>query len=93
MLYDIAATLCSSQYETLLLATQSRDSRWLARWRQRVDHVYDLAQVVTTERMTAAVYSIITNWRCDYVVLQNSLYGYAALSISKDSCLSCMSSM
>jgi glycosyltransferase involved in cell wall biosynthesis len=80
VLYDIAATLCPSQYETLLLATQSRDNRWLARWRQRVDHVYDLAQVVTTERMTAAVYSIITNWRCDYVVLQNSLYGYAALS-------------
>jgi glycosyltransferase involved in cell wall biosynthesis len=80
VLYDIASTLCSSRFETLLLATQSRDDRWLAKWRGRVEHVYDLAQIVTPERMTAAVYSIITNWRCDYLVLQNSLYGYAALS-------------
>ncbi len=80
VLYDIASTFCSKQFEMLLLATQSRDDRWLAKWRGRVEHVYDLAQVVTPERMTAAVYSVITNWRCDYVVLQNSLYGYAALA-------------
>lgn len=84
VLYDIAGTLCSGQLEILLLATQSRDDRWLAKWRERVDHIYDLAQVVTPEKMTAAVYSIVSNWRCDYLVLQNSLYGYAALRHIKD---------
>jgi glycosyltransferase involved in cell wall biosynthesis/GT2 family glycosyltransferase len=80
VLYDIASTLCSTRFETLLLATQSRDDRWRTKWQGRVEHVYDLAQVVTPERMTAAVYSMVTNWRCDYLLLQNSLYGYAALS-------------
>ena len=80
VLYDIASTLCSDQFEILLLATQSRDDRWLRKWPERVEHVYDLAQVVTPERMTAAVYSVVTNWQCDYLLLQNSLYGYAALS-------------
>ena len=79
VLYDIASTLCSTQFETLLLATQSRDDRWLAKWRGRVAHAYDLARVVPPERMTAALYSIISNWRCDYLLIQNSLYGYAAL--------------
>ena len=79
VLYDLASTLCSSRFETLLFATQSRDDRWLTKWRERVDHVYDLAQVVTSERITAALCSAIVNWRCDYLVLQNSLYGYAAL--------------
>src|SRR5580704_3066407 len=54
VLYDIASTLCSSRFETLLLATQSRDDRWLAKWREQVSHVYDLVQAVAPERMTAA---------------------------------------
>ncbi len=77
--YDMASTLCSGQFEILLLATQSRDDRWLGRWRERVEHVYDLAKVVPPEKMIAALCSIIANWRCDYVVIQNSLYGYAAI--------------
>lgn len=79
VLYELASTLCSDRFETLLFATQSRDDRWLAKWRRCVDHVYDLAQVVSSDRMTAALCSAIANWRCDYLVLQNSLYGYAAL--------------
>jgi glycosyltransferase involved in cell wall biosynthesis/GT2 family glycosyltransferase len=79
VLYDIASTFCSDRFETLLLATQSRDDSWLAKWRERVDHVYDLAKAVPSEKMTAALCSIITNWRCDTVVIQNSLYGYAAI--------------
>ena len=79
VLYDIASTLCSNRFETLLLATQSRDDRWLAKWREQVSHVYDLARAVTPERMTAALCSVISNWRCDCIVVQNSLYGYAAL--------------
>lgn len=79
VLYEIASVLCSDRFETLLLATQSRDDRWFAKWRERVEHVYDLARVIPLERMIAGLYSVISNWRCDYLVLQNSLYGYAGL--------------
>jgi glycosyltransferase involved in cell wall biosynthesis len=79
VLYDIASALRSKHFETLLLATQSDDDRWLAKWQARVEHTYDLAQVVLPERMIAALYSVISNWRCDYLLVQNSLYGYAAL--------------
>ena len=79
VLCDIASTLCFGRFESLLLATQSRDDRWLAKWRERVDHIYDLVQVVVPERMVAAIYSVISNWRCDYLLVQNSLYGYAAI--------------
>ncbi len=80
VLYDMAAALGAEQFEILLLATQSRDDRWVAKWRGRVDHVYDLARVVRPERMIAAVCSVVSNWRCGYLVVQNSMYGYAALS-------------
>jgi glycosyltransferase involved in cell wall biosynthesis len=83
VLYDIASTLDSSRFESLLLATQSRDDHWAGKWRGCVEHVYDLAQVVAPERMIAALYSMISNWRCDYLLLQNSLYGYAALPYLK----------
>lgn len=83
VLYDIASTLCSNQFETLLLATQSRGDGWLEKWREHVDHVYDLAKVVPPEKMTAALCSIVSNWRCDYLLIQNSLYGYAALPFIK----------
>jgi glycosyltransferase involved in cell wall biosynthesis len=79
VLYDIASTLCSDRFETLLLATQSRDDRWLSKWRESVEHVYDLASVVSPEKTIAAVCSVISNWRCDYLLVQNSLYGYAAI--------------
>ena len=79
VLLDIAATLCRERFEVLLLATQSRDDRWSNRWRDHVEHVYDLAQLVPPERMSSAIFSIVSNWRCDAVLVQNSLYGYAAL--------------
>jgi glycosyltransferase involved in cell wall biosynthesis len=83
VLYDIASTLCSGRFETLLFATQSRDDRWAAKWRERVTHVYDLAQAVPLDRMAAAIGSAVVNWRCNTLVLQNSLYGYAALPLIK----------
>jgi glycosyltransferase involved in cell wall biosynthesis/GT2 family glycosyltransferase len=79
VLYDIASALRSKHFESLLLTTQSRDDRWLAKWRECVAHTYDLAQVVPPERMIAALCSVIYNWRCDTLIVQNSLYGYAAL--------------
>ena len=79
VLCDIASTLATNRFETLLLATQSQDDRWLPKWRQSVEHVYDLAKVVPPEKMIAALCSVISNWRCDYLLLQNSLYGYAAI--------------
>lgn len=79
VLYDMTAAFDSDRFETLLIATQSHDHRWAAKWRQRVHHVYDLARVIPPQRMTAGLVSLIANWRCDYLVLQNSLYGYAAL--------------
>ncbi len=79
VLYDIASAFASNRFETLLLATQSHDDRWLPKWRQSVDHVYDLASVVSSEKTIAALCSVISNWRCDYLLVQNSLYGYAAI--------------
>ena len=79
VLYDIASVLCSKHFEILLLATQSHDDRWRAKWQARVQHTYDLAQVVPPAGMIAALCSVISNWRCDYLIVQNSLYGYAAL--------------
>src|SRR5262249_12621621 len=78
-LLDIAAVLDPGTFELLLLATHSRDDRWAQRWRDVVEHVYDLAPLVPPDRMSAAVYSIITNWQCESVLVQNTLFGYAAL--------------
>jgi len=83
VLLDIVAALCRKRFEVLLLATQSRDDRWLAKWNVQVDHIYDLARVVPPARMTAAICSVVANWGCDAVLVQNSLYGYAALPAIK----------
>lgn len=79
VLLDMVSALGRGRFEILLLASQSRDDRWRARWTQCTDHVYDLAQVVPPDRMVGAVYSVVLNWTCDLVVVQNTLYGYAAL--------------
>jgi glycosyltransferase involved in cell wall biosynthesis len=84
VLYDIASGLCSKHYETLLLATQSRDDGWLGKWQARVEHTYDLAKVAPPERMIATLCSVIRNWRCDTLIVQNSLFGYAAVQHIKE---------
>ena len=84
VLYDIASALRSKHIESLLFATQSSDDGWLAKWRGCVEHTYDLAQVVPPERMVAALCSVISNWRCDILIVQNSLYGYSALPHIKE---------
>lgn len=79
MLLGIAGALDRSRYEILAIATQSRDARWLPRWRERADHVYDLARLVSPERLVGAVYSIAANWRLDAVLVQNALAAYSAI--------------
>ncbi|HEY1220422.1 MAG TPA: glycosyltransferase [Bryobacteraceae bacterium] len=78
VLLELAGVLPAERFEVLLLATQSTDNRWAARWRQSVAHVYDLARLVPPHRTVAAVYSIVKNWKCAAVLVQNSLAGYAA---------------
>jgi len=79
VLLDLARALPADRHELLLLATQSADDRWAPRWRESVAHIYDLGRIVPPEKVTAAVYSIVTNWKCSFVLVQNSLAGYAAL--------------
>ena len=79
MLLDIAGALDRSRYEILAIATQSRDARWLARWRERADHLYDLAPLVSPDRLVGAIHAIVANWRVDAMLVQNSLAGYSAI--------------
>ncbi|HTR39506.1 MAG TPA: glycosyltransferase family 4 protein [Bryobacteraceae bacterium] len=79
VLLEIASALCGSGFETLLIATHSRDDRWRQRWDAKVAHVYDLASAVPVEHRVAEVCSIAASWNCNFVLVQNSLFGYAAL--------------
>jgi glycosyltransferase involved in cell wall biosynthesis/GT2 family glycosyltransferase len=79
VLLEIAAALDRSQFEILIVAVQSRDGRWAERWRQAADHVYDLSMLVSPEKLPAATYSVIANWKPDTVLIQNSLIAYAVV--------------
>jgi len=83
VLLDVVATLPRERFEVLLVATHSQDDRWRSRWIEHAEHIYDLAKVVPAKRMTGAVFSIVSNWKCDVVLVQNSLYGYSALPAIK----------
>jgi glycosyltransferase involved in cell wall biosynthesis/GT2 family glycosyltransferase len=77
VLMEIAAALGRTEFEILLIAVESRDNRWLNRWRQVADYVYDLSALVIPEKLPAAVYSVIANWEPETVLIQNSLIAYA----------------
>ena len=79
VLLEVAGALGRSRFEILIVAAQSRDGRWTDRWRQAADHVYDLSALVSTEKLPAAVYSVIANWKPDTVLIQNSLIAYAVV--------------
>ena len=78
VLLELAGVLPADRFEVLLLATQSTDNGWSGRWRQSVAHVYDLARIVPPQKTVAAIYSIVTNWKCAAVLVQSSLAGYSA---------------
>ncbi len=46
VLFEIASALCGPGFETMLIATHSRDNRWRQNWNAKVAHVYDLASAV-----------------------------------------------
>jgi glycosyltransferase involved in cell wall biosynthesis len=77
----VAAAIDRQQCELFLIATQSEDSRWRERWESMTDHVYDLASLVSPDRMVAALYSIATNWEFETCVIQNSLAAYSAVPL------------
>lgn len=79
VLFEIASALCARGFEMLLIATHSRDGRWRQKWSGKVAYVSDLARAVPVERRVAEVCSIVTSWSCDFAVVQNSLFGYAAM--------------
>lgn len=79
VLLEVARALDRRQWEIFLLATQSEDSRWRARWELAADHVYDLAPLAPPDRLIAALYSMSVNWEFDAVLIQNSLAGYSAI--------------
>ncbi len=79
VLLDVASALDRSRYQILVIATQSNDRRWLPLWTRHADHIYDLSAIVPPDRIAAAVYSIIANWRAQAVLVQNALPAYAAI--------------
>lgn len=80
VLLDAAAALDRARYQVLLIATHSTDSRWIKRWRDTVDHVYDLRAAVPARYTAAAVVSIVSNWQCQTLLVQNSLPGYEVIA-------------
>jgi glycosyltransferase involved in cell wall biosynthesis len=85
-LLEIAGSLDRRQFEIFLIATHSDDARWLAQWQEHADHIYDLAPLVSRDRLAGAVYSIATNWQVDFFLVQNSLEAYGAIpQLRKDS--------
>ena len=85
VLLDMVSALDRDRFEILLIATQSKNDLWRERWSDYVTHIYDLAQVIPPDRMVATVYTIVQNWHCDLVIVQNTMYGYAALQHIKRS--------
>ena len=79
VLLDVASALDRNRYEILLIATQSDDSQWLDRWREHVDLVFDLGSIVSSENLRGAIYSVVRNWECDTVLVQNALPFYSLI--------------
>lgn len=80
VLLDAAGALDRSRYQILLIATHSTDCRWADRWRCVVDHIYDLRAAVPARYTAAAIVSIVSNWQCETLLIQNSLAGYEVIA-------------
>jgi glycosyltransferase involved in cell wall biosynthesis/GT2 family glycosyltransferase len=84
VLLEFASQIDRSQYEILLIGTQSNDSRLLPQWRELVDWVYDLAQLVPGEKAPRFLYSLAVNWELDLLLVQNSAATYSILPALKE---------
>lgn len=79
VLIEIARALDRTEFEIFLISTNAADGRWLRKWEETVDHVYDTAGLVPPERVPGALYSIARNWKFETILIQNSLPAYSVL--------------
>lgn len=79
VLLDLARSLDRKHNEIFLIATHSKDARWVLKWQQQAEHVYDLASLVEPETLPSALYSLILNWKMDTLVVQNTLIAYSVI--------------
>jgi glycosyltransferase involved in cell wall biosynthesis len=79
VLLEVADALDRARFEMFLISTQSLDGRWIGRWNQAVDHVYDLAALAPPGRVPGVLFAIIRNWQFETVLIQNSLAAYSIL--------------
>lgn len=86
VLLNIAGALDRDRFEIALIATHSHDNRWREKWERAVDHVYDLEAFISPERMIAGIYSLVTNWKFDAMLVQNSLAAYSAIHPIRQDC-------
>jgi glycosyltransferase involved in cell wall biosynthesis len=83
VLLELAGQIDRSKFEVLLIATQSKDSRLLPEWRERVDWIYDLEKLVPGEKAPRFLYSVAANWELDALLVQNSAAAYSILPALK----------
>ena len=76
VLLDMARSFDSKSFELLLIATHSRDSRWVGRWREHVDRIVDLGAEMGPKEVPSALFSLLVNQKTCILVLQNTLFGY-----------------
>lgn len=84
VLLEFAGQIDRSKFEILLIATHSKDSRLRPEWRERVDWIYDLAQLIPGEKAPRLLYSVAANWELDALVMQNSAAAYSILPALKE---------
>jgi glycosyltransferase involved in cell wall biosynthesis len=77
VLMDIAAALDRSKFEILVIAANSEGRLAIGRWKELVDYIFNLPALVAPEKLPAAVYSVVANWKPDTVLIQNSVVAYA----------------
>lgn len=83
-LLEIARQFDRSRFELFLAATGSGDRRLLPQWREAVDHIHDLRQLLPEERVAGALYSMAVNWKWDGLVAQNTPLAYSPLPALKE---------
>ena len=83
-LIEIARQFDRSRFELFLAATGSSDRRLLPRWRETVDHIHDLRQLLPEEHVAGALYSMAVNWQWDGLVAQNTPLAYSPLAALKE---------